>query len=59
MGIKGGFMEMITAVALFYCRIWPCQALIVAAGAGAAAGAVAGYFAAQSVVKQYAAKIGG
>lgn len=52
-------MEMITAVALFYCRIWPCQALIVAAGAGAAAGAVAGYFAAQSVVKQYAAKIGG
>ena len=48
-------MEMITGMALFFCRTWPCQ-LLVDVAVGAAAGAAAGYIAAQSVVKQYAAK---
>jgi hypothetical protein len=50
-------MEMITAMALFFCRTWPCQ-LLVDLAVGAAAGAAAGYIAASSVIKQYAAKSG-
>jgi hypothetical protein len=49
-------MDLIMATALVFCRTWPCPLLVVAGAVGAAAGAVAGYFAAQSAIKQYAAK---
>ncbi len=48
-------MEMITAMAVFFCHTWPCQ-LLVDLAVGTAAGAAAGYLAASSVIKQYAAK---
>jgi len=49
-------MELIMAIALVFCRNWPCPLLVLAGAIGAAAGGAAGYFAAQSVVKQYASK---
>jgi len=45
-------MEMLTAVALLFCRTWPCQVLITSVVAGAAAGGIAGYL----LVKQYVTK---
>jgi hypothetical protein len=36
-------MELLTATALLFCPIWPCQVLIAAVIAGAAGGAAASY----------------